>query len=542
MRRFSLSVGMRLWLGFGMVIFLLAAVTALGIFSLANSRQSADSIVYDAYPRIVTANRIKTEADAIALAIRNALLLDREADIRAQLATIQDSRKRIDEDLARFSQSDTGDGREVIEGINAAKAVYRQGQDEFIALVAEGSTADATHLMLDKLIPAQATYIQEVEKIVTLGNGLMAKASGNVHQQYSRGLVLMLALCGGAIVLACGFAWWITRSITRPLSAAVRVARTVAAGDLSSSIETHGKDETGQLLQALKGMNDSLARVVGEVREGTRVMASAAGQVAAGNVDLSSRTEQQAAALQETAASMEQITSIARQNADNSQQASQLAGQAAEVANKGGAVITRVVDTMGSIDDSSRKIVDIINVIDGIAFQTNILALNAAIEAAQAGEHGRGFAVVASEVRRLAQRSATAAKEIKELIDDSVSKVGSGTRLVDEAGSTMREIVSSIQSVADIMGEITAASSEQAQGIEQINLAITQMDQATQQNAGLVQQAANAAESMDRQAEQLARSVAIFKLQQDGPQAAPDTSRDRAPTPPQQPVLALSNG
>jgi methyl-accepting chemotaxis protein len=296
------------------------------------------------------------------------------------------------------------------------------------------------------------------------------------------------------------------------LRKAVEVARTVAAGDLTSRIEVDSKDEAGQLLHALKDMNNSLTRMVSEVRNGTDTISTAAGEIASGNIDLSSRTEQQASSLEETAASMEELTSTVKQNADNARQANQLAVSASDVAVKGGSVVTQVVETMGSINASSQKIVDIISVIDGIAFQTNILALNAAVEAARAGEQGRGFAVVASEVRNLAQRSAAAAKEIKTLIGDSVEKVDAGSKLVGQAGTTMNEIVDSVKRVTDIMGEIMAASQEQSSGIEQVNQAIGQMDQVTQQNAALVEEATAAAESMQDQAAKLAQLVDTFKV------------------------------
>jgi methyl-accepting chemotaxis protein len=295
------------------------------------------------------------------------------------------------------------------------------------------------------------------------------------------------------------------------MAEAVAIARTVAAGDLTGQIEVRSTDETGQVIQALKEMNDSLVNIVGKVRSGTETIATASGQIASGNLDLSSRTEQQASALEETASSMEELTSTVKQNADNALQANQLAISASDTAVQGGAVVAEVVQTMGAINASSKKIVDIIGVIDGIAFQTNILALNAAVEAARAGEQGRGFAVVASEVRNLAQRSAAAAKEIKVLIGDSVDKVDLGARLVDQAGSTMQAIVHSIKGVADIMGEITAATQEQTSGIEQINQAITQMDEVTQQNAALVEEAAAAAGSLQDQAASLVETVSVFK-------------------------------
>jgi methyl-accepting chemotaxis protein len=319
------------------------------------------------------------------------------------------------------------------------------------------------------------------------------------------------ALVFSGILMAFSIA--IARSISGPLNQAVKIAQTVAAGDLTSHIEADGNDEASQLLRALKDMNESLVRIVGEVRISTDTIATASAQIASGNMDLSERTEAQAGSLEKTATSMEELTSTVKQNADNARQANQLAVSASEVAVKGGSVVTQVVDTMGSINASSKKIVDIIGVIDGIAFQTNILALNAAVEAARAGEQGRGFAVVASEVRSLAQRSASAAKEIKTLIGDSVDKVDVGAKLVDQAGATMQEIVDSVRRVTDIMSEITAASQEQMTGIEQVNQAVTQMDSGTQQNAALVEQAAAAAQSLRDQAGNLSRVVSVFKME-----------------------------
>jgi methyl-accepting chemotaxis protein len=295
-------------------------------------------------------------------------------------------------------------------------------------------------------------------------------------------------------------------------------ANAVARGDLSVRVDVAGKDETGELMAALKRMTDNLNALVLQVRAGTDTIGTASSQIAAGNQDLSSRTEQQASSLEETAASMEELTSAVRQNADNARQANSMAQAASGVADRGGAVIRQVVDTMSGINDASRRIAEIIGTIDGIAFQTNILALNAAVEAARAGEQGRGFAVVASEVRTLAQRSATAAKEIKLLIEDSVQRVDAGGRLVEQAGSTMHELHASVQRVTDIMGEITSASVEQTAGIEQVNVAVTQMDQVTQQNAALVEEAAAAAEAMQEQARGLAEAVSVFRLAREGAQ------------------------
>ncbi|MQA36930.1 HAMP domain-containing protein [Rugamonas sp. FT29W] len=357
--------------------------------------------------------------------------------------------------------------------------------------------------------------------VVTVGAmGLRATsaehASGTAANIASFYTTLMIALGVAGGLMSLFTAWYITRGIVSPIRHAVRVARTVAGGDLSSNIEVRSRDEIGQLSAALKDMNASLINIVSEVRGGTEAIGTASAEIAAGNMDLSERTERQAGSLEETASSMEELTSTVKQNAANANQANQLAVSASAVAGQGGAVVAQVVDTMASINASARKIVDIIAVIDGIAFQTNILALNAAVEAARAGEQGRGFAVVANEVRNLAQRSAAAAREIKGLIGDSVEQVDAGARLVDQAGVTMTEIVASVRRFTDIMSDIAAASQEQLSGIEHINGAIAEMDQTTQQNAALVEQASAAAATMRDQAAHLQAAVGVFKLSGDG--------------------------
>jgi len=350
-------------------------------------------------------------------------------------------------------------------------------------------------------------YVFAAKGAAMLEDVLNAKiaAQRKVRWMAAAALLALLALGGLAMRL-------IARSVTGPLCRAVDVAERVAAGDLSSEFEADGSNETARLLASLKIMNGKLRQIVGEVREGMQTIGAAAGDIASGNADLSARTESQASSLEETAAAIEQITSTVKQNADNAQQASQLAEQAAGMAAKGGSVVDEVVQTMGGINDSSRKVVDIIGVIDGIAFQTNILALNAAVEAARAGEQGRGFAVVASEVRNLAQRSAAAAREIKQLIHESVQQVHAGHALVDQAGQSMHEIVASVQQVAAIVAEIVTASREQASGINQVNDAVVQLDETTQQNAALVEQAAASAESLDEQVQKLAVTVGFFKM------------------------------
>jgi len=355
--------------------------------------------------------------------------------------------------------------------------------------------------------------VQSKALMVKMNEQQVANERATTYQLF--GILLVTVIVGAAIMV------WLVRSITTPLNEAVGIARIVASGDLSTDIQVRGTDEVGMLLKSLKDMHDSLADVVGKVRAGTVAIAHASAEIAQGNNDLSARTEEQASSLEETAAAMEELTVTVKRNGESAGQASSLAGDASDVAVRGGDAVAQVITTMGSINESSRKIVDIIGVIDGIAFQTNILALNAAVEAARAGEQGRGFAVVASEVRNLAQRSAAAAKEIKSLIGDSVEKVENGSRLVGQAGTTMDEVVGSVKRVTSIIGEIAVASGEQNAGIDQINEAIAQMDAVTQQNAALVEQAAAAAEAMQQQAQSLEQAVSVFKIHESFIHAAP---------------------
>ncbi|MET0268756.1 MAG: methyl-accepting chemotaxis protein [Duganella sp.] len=377
-----------------------------------------------------------------------------------------------------------------------------------------GDDAAAEKLFTGEFTPAAKAYSLAVEGLLAHQRKAIDDTAHAIDAANDRANTLLLVLTILMVSIGSLAAWIISRSITVPLRSAVGIAATVANGDLTTRFEApSSRSEIGELMTALKGMNDSLRTVVSQVQMGTQTIAGASNEIAAGNMDLSQRTEEQASSLEETASSMEELTSTVRQNADNAKQANKLAQAASEVAEKGGAIVGQVVDTMGTINDSSRKIYDIISVIDGIAFQTNILALNAAVEAARAGEQGRGFAVVASEVRNLAQRSAGAAKEIKELIGNSVEQVDIGSKLVQQAGATMDDVVASVRRVTDIMGEITSATSEQSIGIDQVNTAITQMDQVTQQNAALVEQAAAAAASMQEQAAQLAEVASSFRLE-----------------------------
>ncbi|MFI5444919.1 methyl-accepting chemotaxis protein [Polaromonas sp. UC242_47] len=508
----NLKIGTRLGLGFLAMLLLMIFIAGIGIW------------------------RLQTVADATRNMMELPLVKERMISDWARLVYVGVTRtsavaKSSDPSLGAFFAKETAASSEAAGALtkkldplltsDAEKAgmqimqekrkLYLAARDAIYKAKAASDDAEVTRL-LEVYLPLGAGYQSALQDLLDMQRKSIDDMARQVDElaQASRTLMTVLSLLATAFGVVC--AWLLAVGITRPLGIAVKLAQTVAAGDLSSRIETSGQDETAQLMQALKAMNDSLAKVVGEVRQGTDTIATASSQIASGNQDLSSRTEEQASSLEETAASMEELTSTVKQNADNARQANQLAVSASSVAVRGGSVVAEVVGTMGAINASSRKIVDIIGVIDGIAFQTNILALNAAVEAARAGEQGRGFAVVAAEVRNLAQRSAAAAKEIKTLIGDSVDKVEEGSKQVAEAGKTMDEIVDSVKRVTDIMAEITAASQEQTSGIEQVNQAITQMDQVTQQNAALVEEAAAAAASLQEQASGLSQVVSVFKL------------------------------
>ena len=528
----DLKVGQRLSFSFGIVLLLLAALAVLSFLRVTQISNEVKLSNDDRYPKTVLAHTIKDELNETARNMRNILLMSDAGQIKKEITNIAESTSIITASLDKLDKSISSPaGREHFNAVTQVRQRFTAARSTFLNMAAEGRTDEARAFLLSDLRPIQMSYFDTLDKLIDYQASLMQAGAKEAEVSANETRIAILALAAVAFAAGIFVAWYATRSITGPLVAAVGLARKVADGDLSTEIEVHSKDETGQLLQALKDMNASLNKIVGQVREGTDTIATASAQIASGNLDLSSRTEQQASSLEETASSMEELTSTVRQNADNARQANTLAESASVVAVKGGAVVAQVVDTMVSINESSKKIVDIIAVIDGIAFQTNILALNAAVEAARAGEQGRGFAVVASEVRNLAQRSASAAKEIKTLIDDSVGKVAVGSKLVDEAGSTMNDIVASVQRVTDIMGEITSASREQETGIEQINQAVGEMDSVTQQNAALVEEAAAAAQSLQDQASTLASIVSVFRLSARHAPAAPARTPQRGATP-----------
>jgi methyl-accepting chemotaxis protein len=510
----NLKLRTRLALGFGVICAMLIVVLVLGMTMLGRVNQGTKDIVQQRMPKIETATSILDQTNNISVALRNLMLNDDAADRKLQTANVMKARNAIQSLL----DNNRSDGATDIERGLASQtaehtARFVKLQDELLKRIETGDIDGAKAYLNDEFRPLMLAYKKVLNEQIKLQKAAVAAASDKAEDTYTETRLLMAGLGAGILVLATAIALGISASIARPVARALEVANTVAAGDLTSRIDVDTRDEMGQLLQALKTMNGNLARTVQTVRSGTDTIATASGEVAAGSADLSARTEQQAGSLEETASSMEELTSTVKQNADNARQANVLAESASNVAARGGAVIEQVVGTMRDIHDASGKIADIIGVIDGIAFQTNILALNAAVEAARAGEQGRGFAVVAGEVRNLAQRSAAAAREIKLLIVDSTGKVENGSKLVSDAGSTMREIVDSVRRVTDIMTEITAASGEQSAGIEQINQAITQMDEVTQQNAALVEQTSAAAEAMQDQAARLAQAVSVFKVE-----------------------------
>ena len=509
----KLKIGARLNLAFGAMLLLLIGIAYIGWSSLASIKARMDVVVNDNNTKIALGNHMLMDLNLIARSARNYIIYTDKAVQAKMQARIEGAAKSFNassEQLGALVRS--AKARELYAEIKTQAPETLRLLNQVVVIVNEGGRDEAPEFLLKSVQAQQDGSFALINSMIDLQEKQNQESIEQMHAEYGFAVKFLLITALAACAAALGLAWSITRSITRPINQAVAIAQTVAGGDLTRQIDVQGKDEVSELLTALKTMTHSLASIVGEVRAGTETIGTASRQIAAGNQDLSSRTEEQASSLEETASSMEELTSTVRQNAENARQANVLANSASEVALRGGSVVHDVVQTMGSINESSKKIVDIIGVIDGIAFQTNILALNAAVEAARAGEQGRGFAVVASEVRTLAQRSASAAKEIKELISDSVEKVGLGAKLVDQAGETMGEIVDSVKRVTDIMSEIALASQEQNAGIEQINQAVTQMDQVTQQNAALVEEAAAAAESMQEQAVNLSQVVGAFRL------------------------------
>ncbi|MEC5218453.1 methyl-accepting chemotaxis protein [Actimicrobium sp. GrIS 1.19] len=536
----TLKVRLRLGLGFAAMLALLLAVAVISGISMKRTGDIADSLLNEQFKSERAMSELK---NLIALNTQRALAAGKNESAEAGPffeAAINKNTARADEILkeiaARLADPVT---RDLFAATMALQSPFQQASAAGFKEKAAGNADAARTVFEQQMVPASQAYSASVEQLQERQKDAIDTLMTEIPERSADASKIIAGLSALALVLTLTLAYFISRSLLRQLGGEpgylAAITGKIAAGDLSVDIDLAAHDQTS-LLFSIRLMRNSLAGIVKNVRSGSDIVVSGARDIASGNLDLSSRTERQASSLQETASSMAELTSAVQQNVDHARQASQLAGSASDVALKGGAMVARVVDTMGSINASSRKIVDIIGVIDGIAFQTNILALNAAVEAARAGEQGRGFAVVASEVRSLAQRSAAAAKEIKALIGDSVDKVGAGATLVNDAGLTMTEIVSSIKRVTDVMAEILAASQEQRAGIEQVNQAIGQMDQVTQQNAALVEQAAAAAEALQERAAGLASQVAVFRLNaSDAPHseapAAPATTHVNLPAP-----------
>jgi methyl-accepting chemotaxis protein len=510
----TFKISTRLGAGFGLVV-LLAVLTAItGIWCLRRAGIATEQLVNQVFAK----ERLITEwHNATSLNGARTMALVHNADLTEQQATaekINDTSIRISAIQRQLgSMTNSADETALYENIASKRKDYLAAREEVFGKRTSGNQEEARKLTAERLAPALDTYLRTIQRLSEYQAATIADSSANVASQFRAGAILLGTLTGFALVISIACSYWTSRSITLPLRQAIRVAQTVATGDLTMRIDKRGSDEVCQLLQALKVMSDGLARIVADVRASSETIASASAQIASGNQNLSTRTEQQAGSLADTTSATKELISTVKQNGDNATHANQLAVSASEVAIRGGVVVSQVVDTMGAINESAKKIADIIAVIDDIAFQTNILALNAAVEAARAGEQGKGFAVVATEVHNLARRSAVAAQQIKALIGESVEKVDIGAKLVEEAGATMKDIVASVGRVTDIMGEITVANSKQTSGIEQISRAIHHMDEMTRHNTLFVEESVSAAKSLHDQATKLVGVVRVFKLE-----------------------------
>jgi methyl-accepting chemotaxis protein len=509
-----LKIGPRLGLGFATVLALTVLVGTFSVHQLGRVHDATVDLATNWLPSMEALGEYGAATATIRRAQAVYEMVDKPEEYAAEAARIEEQKRKAAAAWKRYSDMLTTDEeRKVAKKVEEAEQRYYASLGQMLAMPhgdADFHEKARKHYMESRPVFAALTAALDNDVDFQAKGGELAFKSAEASFRQTRVAVIVLLVV--AVGIGAAFSLLIARSITRPLARAVQVAETVASGDLTSEVHVDSADETGQLLAALKRMNESLVSIVSQVRNSSDSIATGSTQIATGNADLSQRTEEQASNLQQTAASMEELTTTVKQNADTAREATRLAGGASSAAVDGGLVVGRVVATMDDISQSSRKIGDIIGVIDGIAFQTNILALNAAVEAARAGEQGRGFAVVAGEVRTLAQRSAQAAKEIKALIAESVEKVENGSRLVDEAGQSMNDIVAQVKRVGDLIQEISTSSVEQSSGIGQIGDAVTQLDKVTQQNAALVEESAAAADSLRHQAGQLAQTVSVFRL------------------------------
>ncbi|GKT24338.1 methyl-accepting chemotaxis protein [Acidovorax sp. SUPP3334] len=539
----NLRIGTRITLAFLATIALLILVSGIAMSALNNVNQALTLVTKDYYAKVRLLNEISDEVDQQARYVRNLVIFEDPTQRTQEIKSMEGSRELINGKYATLSPTVQSDaGKKLLADTLELRIPYVRDVDTFLGLVRANQTDQAKAVLANTLRGHQLAYMAAIDKMSEHQQVQMDKASEGADRQVQSGFQFIVGITGVAVVMSLLLGWLITRSITRPIGRAVQIAETVAAGDLTSHIEANSKDEVGQLLNALQRMNASLVQIVGSVRTSADSIATGSVQIANGNADLSQRTEEQASNLEQTAASMEELTSTVQQNADSARRAHQLASGASAVATQGGTVVGNVVSTMQDIQQNSGRMAEIIGVIDGIAFQTNILALNAAVEAARAGEQGRGFAVVASEVRSLAGRSAEAAKEIKAMIESSVSRVSTGADLVAQAGRTMADVVAQVTQVSTLLSEISAASAEQSSGINQVGDAVQQLDQVTQQNAALVEESAAAADSLKFQAESLSRMVAQFRLPGDSDASASGTagSPGALPPPPARRLIASS--
>ena len=495
----SMKIGTRLGLGFGVLMLLMGIVMAVGISRLSELNSNVNEMVTDKYPKVIMTSEVINNINVIARAMRNSLLEKDPAKIAKELQRVEDAKKVIDSTLGKIEPMVRSEaGKAVFKKVTDAKAKYDADQDKFLPLVREGKKDEAIAFMLNEVRASQRTYTDALDGLILHQNESMEKSGREAQADYAAGRNLMLTLGALALIFAGGIAFWITRSITKPLNEALRVANQLAVGDLTAHIETTSKDETGQLLAAMKDMVGKLSQVLGEVNSAANSLTSASEEVSATAQSISQATSEQAASVEETSASIEQMSVSIEQNTENAKVTDGMASQAAKQASEGGVAVNQTVGAMKSIAAK-------IGIIDDIAYQTNLLALNAAIEAARAGEHGKGFAVVAAEVRKLAERAQVAAQEIGEVAKGSVG-------LAEKAGKLLDEIVPSINKTSDLVQEIASASTEQTAGVGQLNTAMSQLNQITQQNASASEELAATAEEMSSQAVQLQKQVAFFKL------------------------------
>ena len=509
----NLRIGTRLALGFGVLLVIILATALISLSRLSAVNDTTHTITENLYPKAKAATTLSYLVMDVARITRNLILVSDEKDIASNSAAMDKDLQAITQQVATLERLIvTPEGRSLYDRVETTGNAYLAFTADVVALARQNRKDESAAMLFGPRYATQAAYLSALKDMVAMQDANIAAGTENASHAYRNSLFMLLGFVLAAVLVGIGYAFYLTRSITTPLRRAVEASDQVASGDLSQPIRVDSTDEVGLLLASLERMQQSLVQTVGTVRSNAEGVATASSEIAQGNHDLSGRTESQASALEETAASMEQLGSAVTHNAENAREANRLAQGASSVAVQGGDAVGEVVETMKGINESSRKISEIIGVIDRIAFQTNILALNAAVEAARAGEQGRGFAVVASEVRNLAGRSAEAAKEIKSLISTSVERVQQGTEQVNKAGTTMGEVVASIRRVTEIIGEISSASSQQSAGVSQVGEAVTRMDQVTQQNAALVEEMAAAASSLKSQADDMVQAVAAFKL------------------------------